>query len=72
MELQQLYVDDYINEANGQRNNKESCKEIPNDPTELNGKKVNNATKEPKSAGLLDKAGSLKSKNTGVFLCFRK
>ena len=47
-------VDDYLNEANRQLNNKEFCKEIPNDPTELNRKKVNNAIKELKSAKLLD------------------
>ena len=47
-------VDDYINEANRQLNSKEFCKEISNDPTELNRKKVKNAIKELKSAKLLD------------------
>ena len=42
-----LDVDDYINEANRQLNNKEFYKEVPNDPTELNRKKVN-AIKERK------------------------
>ena len=49
-----LDVDDYINEANRQLNNKEFYKEVPNDPTELNRKKVN-AIKERKYARLLDK-----------------
>ena len=49
-----LDVDGYINEANRQLNNKEFYKEVPNDPTELNRKKVN-ALKERKYARLLDK-----------------
>ena len=49
-----LDVDDYINEANRQLNNKEFYKEVQNDPTELNRKKVN-AIKERKYARLLDK-----------------
>ena len=49
-----LDVDDYINEANRQLNNKEFYKEVPNDPTEMNRKKVN-AIKERKYARLLDK-----------------
>ena len=49
-----LDVDDYINEANRQLNNKEFYKEVPNDSTELNRKKVN-AIKERKYARLLDK-----------------
>ena len=49
-----LDVDDYINEANRQLNNKEFYKELQNDPTELNRKKVN-AIKERKYARLLDK-----------------
>ena len=49
-----LDVDGYINEANRQLNNKEFYKEVPNDPTELNRKKVN-AIKERKYARLLDK-----------------
>ena len=48
-------VDDYINKANQQLNNKEFYKEIPNDATKLNRKKVSNAIKELKSARLLDK-----------------
>ena len=50
-----LDVDDYISEANQQLNNKEFYKEVLNDPTELNRKKVNNAIKERKYARLLDK-----------------
>ena len=46
--------DDYINEVNRQLNNKEFYKEVQNDPTELNRKKINNAIKELKSARLLD------------------
>ena len=42
-------VDDYINEANRQLNNIEFYKEIPNEPSKLNRKKVNN-----ESARLLD------------------
>ena len=49
-----LDVDDYISETNRQLNNKEFYKEVPNDPTELNRKKVN-AIKERKYARLLDK-----------------
>ena len=50
-----LDVDDYISEVNQQLNNKEFYKEVLNDPTELNRKKVNNAIKERKYARLLDK-----------------
>ena len=48
-------VDDYINKVDRQLNNQEFYKETPNDPTELNRKKVNNAIKELTSARLLDK-----------------
>ena len=47
-------VDDSINEAKRQLNNKEFYKKILNDPTEFNRKKVKNAIKELKSARLLD------------------
>ena len=47
-------VDNYVNEANWQLNNKEFYKEIPNDLTQSNRKKVNHPIKELKSARILD------------------
>ena len=66
--------DDYINETSRELNNKEFYKEIPNDPTEMNRKKVNNAIKELKSARLLNerKAKKLqfKKQKHRRFICF--
>ena len=66
-------VDNYINEANQQINNKEFYKEISNDPTEM---KVNNVIKEIKSARSRDQKIATKLEvqeaKTPVFYMFPK
>ena len=66
-------VDNYINEANQQINNKEFYKEISNDPTEM---KVNNVIKEIKSARSQDQKIATKLEvqeaKTPVFYMFPK
>ena len=49
-----IEVNDYISEANKQLNNKESYKEIPNDLTKTNKKKVNEKFNLLKFARLFD------------------
>ena len=58
-------VDNYINEANQQINNKEFYKEISNDPTEM---KVNNVIKDQKIATKLE----VQEAKTPVFYMFPK